>query len=914
MIAAAHRAARSCGWRVRFHSRAGSTEDQLPGDSTDLPPSPPREAVVGNDYRTEVEGDFVDWESVGLQTRRVAKATCFVAVGGLLYKKHCTPADVLRICRNGLNLAGATVRYPLMHSVGAWDPSVLDGMDARTAEYYTLTSGPDKWPEDVRVVPELILFRRALHRIGWPAMIPNVPHPLGVICYGGQVVDTQANKLAGSLVGIELTTATARLLVRRLLRSSDWALLARLYPSGNKALAVREKLDVVDAWKVACRVLAVEDLALCLYAAAGLGGQTLCRILLWVVAHEDAKRVLRWLVECGCFTGDIKTSEANLKKWHTLWRSADCTVVPQLRRVPVDICLYVHLLIGRIAVPGEVAMSTLSQRWERRLPSHKGVIDSFADEWLGALLSQVSVDMRGLPRDERALIMAMASELTSGASSAKMPPELSDAGLIGWTKARAYVLGRINEYAQYLAQQTCLGTAILKYESGARCRPLLPSRDDDWVRWTVLLMWIEGKLWRRLSASPMAWDDAQWLQYGLAMRTLTASGAVLGASDFDDYNQLHTNKLMGQIARRIGRYLSQVATNDMYSRIGDAIASGIDGNRLRVGRESHHTNYGLWSGWRSTSFINTILNPVYNHFEEQDSDRSRGFVFLGDDSVDVFDSIMGACKHLAHLDEQGFEAQHTKQLVSTRRAEFLRIMWRDGLPGCGSLIRALSNGVSSDLQGGQIKESLSMQWLESWLSNLVRRGAHISARSMRLLRGVVRAKIAYVHRNDSADAANTARITAAAWRASASRKNIAGALVSETMQAYGCYEAAAIKREYIRAAFASAPIEYTAYNKPRDVPVIAEEVVLGRKYVTEWDDEQLRLVSELVSKLLGVVACSVSARTWMLSHFSKLDLIEMGHMNAHASRVCGDMSPDSFRAAFMSLRAGEGRRLVSYQG
>ncbi len=90
------------------------------------------------------------------------------------------------------------------------------------------------------------------------------------------------------------------------------------------------------------------------------------------------------------------------------------------------------------------------------------------------------------------------------------------------------------------------------------------------------------------------------------------------------------------------------------------------------------------------------------------------------------------------------------------------------------------------------------------------------------------------------------------------------------MQAYGCYDAAAIKREYVRAAFTSAPVEYTVYNKPRDVPVEAEEVVLGRKYVTEWDDEQLRLVSELVSKLLGVVACSVSARAWMLAHFSNV--------------------------------------------
>ncbi len=774
LIAAAHRAARSCGWRVRFHSRAGSSEDLLPEDTRDLTPQPPREAVVGNEYRTEVEGDYINWESVGLQTRRVAKATCYVAVGGLLYRKHCTTADVLNICRHGLCLAGAAVRYPLMHSVGAWDPNALSDMDARTAEYYTLTSGPDKWSEDIGVVPELVLFRRALHREGWPAMVRNVPHPLGVICYDGQVVENRAKVLGGSLVGTELTMATSSRLARMLLRSSDWALLAKLYPPGNKALAVREKLDVVDAWKVASRVLVVEDLALSLYAAAGLGGQTLCRILLWLVAHEDARRVLRWLVECGCFTGDVKTSEAHLKAWHTLWRSADCTVVPQLRRVPVDTCLYVHLLIGRVALPPEVAMSSLSQRWTRPLPQHKGVIDDFANEWLGALLSQVTVDMRALPKDERSLIMSMASELTSGASSSRVPPELADAGVIGWTKARAYVLGRINEYARYLAQQTCVGTAILKYESGARCRPLLPSRDDDWVRWTVLLMWIEGKLWRRLSASPMAWDDAQWLQYGLSMRTLTAAGAVLGASDFDDYNQLHTNALMGQIARRIGRYLTQASSNELYSHIGDAIADGINGNKLHVGNTVHHTNYGLWSGWRSTSFINTILNPAYNHFEEQDSCKSRGFVFLGDDSVDVFDSITGACKHLAHLDEQGFEAQHSKQLVSTRRAEFLRIMWRDGLPGCGSLIRALSNGVSGDLQSGQIKGSLSVQWLESWLNNLLRRGAHMSARSIRLLRGVVRAKIAYVHRRDDVDAARNARVVAAAWRASASRKNIAG--------------------------------------------------------------------------------------------------------------------------------------------
>ncbi|GFM95158.1 RNA-dependent RNA polymerase, partial [viral metagenome] len=138
---------------------------------------------------------------------------------------------------------------------------------------------------------------------------------------------------------------------------------------------------------------------------------------------------------------------------------------------------------------------------------------------------------------------------------------------------------------------------------------------------------------------------------------------------------------------------------------------------------------GLWTGWRSTTFINTTFNKHYNYIANQTYFNIYGEYptkvvhFLGDDSDSVTTSELASLRLSAIFARMGLDIQPSKQLISNKRSEFLRLIASsDRIQG--SLIRSICNGLSSDAQStpfyAEINQAPSLnEIIHTW----IRRGA-----------------------------------------------------------------------------------------------------------------------------------------------------------------------------------------------
>jgi hypothetical protein len=139
---------------------------------------------------------------------------------------------------------------------------------------------------------------------------------------------------------------------------------------------------------------------------------------------------------------------------------------------------------------------------------------------------------------------------------------------------------------------------------------------------------------------------------------------------------------------------------------------------------------GLWTGWRSTTFINTTNNVHYSHVVRRSFKRRYGFdpiqqqQVLGDDMAGVARSEWCALQYLHWLNLHGLEAQSAKQLISGNRTEFLRLIYTDGREIRGSLARAVSGLVSGDGQTEPVHSGPQTCYgLNDSIHRLIRRGA-----------------------------------------------------------------------------------------------------------------------------------------------------------------------------------------------
>jgi hypothetical protein len=191
--------------------------------------------------------------------------------------------------------------------------------------------------------------------------------------------------------------------------------------------------------------------------------------------------------------------------------------------------------------------------------------------------------------------------------------------------------------------------------------------------------------------------------------------------DFPDHNAHHSSWEMQLVVAELGN-LMQTNQDDMLFALKWVIASfdkmKIDGTKVKS---------GLYSGWRGTTWINTVLNHCYMTCARQCFMRLHGyeplgmFMGVGDDVDSKVREPEDGYKFFSMMLNMGYEDNEMKQLLADDLHEFLRtIFCGDHIMTCVN--RALPAYVSGDFerQGATFEDKLKSDYVN--IHMLRRRG------------------------------------------------------------------------------------------------------------------------------------------------------------------------------------------------
>lgn len=128
-------------------------------------------------------------------------------------------------------------------------------------------------------------------------------------------------------------------------------------------------------------------------------------------------------------------------------------------------------------------------------------------------------------------------------------------------------------------------------------------------------------------------------------------------------------------------------------------------------------------------YINVTFNFAYTtaqrimFLRQYGVDPLSRYNVLGDDMEGESPSLWTALRFVSLIDPLGLDAQAEKQMVSMRRAEFLRLMYRDGNTVSGSYCRGIAGLSSGDTQTSNRYAGVkAAQNIHQGINRLIRRG------------------------------------------------------------------------------------------------------------------------------------------------------------------------------------------------
>lgn len=195
--------------------------------------------------------------------------------------------------------------------------------------------------------------------------------------------------------------------------------------------------------------------------------------------------------------------------------------------------------------------------------------------------------------------------------------------------------------------------------------------------------------------------------------------------DWADFNSQHSKWEMAEVIKELAHIPTAPADYVMFV---DTIATGMydmwlvdnEGNK-------HELSNGLFSGWRGTTWINSVLNNVYiivalESFALLYGANSLAYIDHGGDDIDLAMLDPGdTLRFLRVMEAMKFDAQLRKQLMGTT-SEFFRVtITKDR--AYASPTRALASYIAGDWEGaGRATVRERVQGLSDQIGKLVRRG------------------------------------------------------------------------------------------------------------------------------------------------------------------------------------------------
>jgi hypothetical protein len=306
-----------------------------------------------------------------------------------------------------------------------------------------------------------------------------------------------------------------------------------------------------------------------------------------------------------------------------------------------------------------------------------------------------------------------------------------------------------NLEALFKIQPNIRGTGTDKYEPGKQ-RLLLPAPIKHWLLESIALLGGEGRVYRMNQHMTLEARNMEELALLTARLGMVAKGGYAIASDFADHNILHEHRRMvlqwEKMAAAIDpegasaaitiwkkngmKAFAAKACRWAAAALDDVAARGKSVDALPGGDKQGYLQLirGLWSGWRSTTFINTTFNEYYQKTTQESFRRAYGYDaiedyhILGDDMAGSTVDEWTGLRFLELIDASGLDAQSVKQMLSKERLEYLRLM--HGADGSvqGSANRAVSGLVSGDGQTSVVRAGLmTMRSVNESIHTLIRR-------------------------------------------------------------------------------------------------------------------------------------------------------------------------------------------------
>nr|WKE35344.1 RNA-dependent RNA polymerase [Rhizoctonia zeae RNA virus 1] len=290
--------------------------------------------------------------------------------------------------------------------------------------------------------------------------------------------------------------------------------------------------------------------------------------------------------------------------------------------------------------------------------------------------------------------------------------------------------------------------AVNKVELG-KIRQLLPGPVWHWLAESIVMFRIEKNVFEADKYITLEKTPKTLFQrfFARAHRHETLGADVVLDMDYADFNITHMMsdmrdmyQLIGEEARAqadplagtfgTGNYAHYVAQLcDWLSECFYHMYMRADGGDGLV----HHLVRGLWSGWRTTQFLNTAMNSDYADQGVQSFIRLFGYRPFreaegqGDDMDGIAVSMTAALLFVNVLQRNGHEMNGLKQLIGRTSSEYLRITSTGG-GVFGNLARSIGSFCSSDLQSNPIVSGPeTVVGCSSAIETLIRRGMDIWA-------------------------------------------------------------------------------------------------------------------------------------------------------------------------------------------
>jgi hypothetical protein len=549
-------------------------------------------------------------------------------------------------------------------------------------------------------------------------------------------------------------------------KSGDADIIERLYPCTSKMLRSRLVVDARLILKMLSSGRAVTAKVWCrvFRALLGLGIHCLGNWVLAIKATEEHLEIFdclysRYIFSCGIkYYTDI-TAEINKVIRQT--GILKCTPIGLDSAGSWHHGLYLNVLVGRFDFPQLThfddvkhrATVTRSQRvfkdgvWSEE--NFTEVLDSVLDE-VSAAYKSGKERLKTLNREDvHSRLRAMG---TKGSASSLRKIKIDVGGevlaLDSPTKTAKLETLRVKDLAEVLsARPSNYTTELTKYENG-KIRLLLAGDEQHWLVESLALYGGENRVYQAIETITLGKTGLNELyDYTLRLAGCVSSNANV-ASDFRDHNYLHTVDNMRKVWIRMAEAIDPSVTSHSekwlsqdFSQFSAAAcrwtaaalySSYVETQDSEKQTEVVQSIQGLWSGWRSTTYLNTVFNEVYSRAVETSFANAYGRKalkrrhILGDDMDGESSSEWEGMRYLELLDPSGFDAVASKQLVSANRTEYLRVMYEDGTM-TGSLNRAISGFSSGDAQTGAVfagpERAVAVY---DAMSTMVRRGAEYS--------------------------------------------------------------------------------------------------------------------------------------------------------------------------------------------